>query len=109
MESRSPDGGSLRRGEDTENVRGGKHTLQNRMMLSIVSEVRRRHRGSPLPTSPAACTAKANKRVQFGYGLNYMIDVEHAIIVDVEATPARTYDEVAASRIMIDLTEMVFS
>jgi hypothetical protein len=30
------------------------------------------------------------KRVQFGYGLNYMVDVEHAVIVDVEATPART-------------------
>jgi hypothetical protein len=38
-----------------------------------------------------------------------MIDVEHAVIVDVEATPARTYDEVAASRIMIDRTEMAFS
>jgi transposase len=62
------------------------------------------------PTDPcAAWTAKANKRVQFGYGLNYMIDVEHAVIVDVEATPARTYDEVAASRIMIDRTEMAFS
>src|SRR3954447_3142733 len=34
----------------------------------------------------SAWTAKANKRVQFGYGLNYLIDVEHAIIVDVEAT-----------------------
>jgi hypothetical protein len=34
-------------------------------------------------------------RVQFGYGLSYLIDVEHAIIVDVEPTPARTYDEVA--------------
>ena len=62
------------------------------------------------PTDPcAAWTAKANKRVQFGYGLNYMIDVEHAVIVDVEATPARTYDEVAASRIMIDRTETAFS
>src|SRR5215213_11066646 len=29
----------------------------------------------------SAWTAKANKRVQFGYGLNYMIDVENAIIV----------------------------
>jgi hypothetical protein len=48
------------------------------------------------------------KRVQFGYGLNYMIDVEHAVIVDVEATPARTYDEVAASRTMIDRTETTF-
>jgi hypothetical protein len=33
-------------------------------------------------------TVKANKHVQFGYGLNYMIDVGHAVIVDVEATPA---------------------
>ena len=45
------------------------------------------------PTDPcSAWTAKANKRVQFGYGLNYLIDIENAIIVDVEATPARTYD-----------------
>src|ERR1700742_3109249 len=53
----------------------------------------------------SAWTAKANKRVQFGYGLNYLIDVEHAIIVDVEATPARTYDEVASTKTMIDRTE----
>ena len=47
------------------------------------------------PTDPcSAWTAKANKRVQFGYGLNYLIDIENAVIVDVEATPARTYDEV---------------
>jgi Transposase DDE domain len=50
----------------------------------------------------SAWTAKANKRVLFGYGLNYMIDTEHAIIVDVEATPARTNDEVAATRTMIE-------
>jgi len=56
----------------------------------------------------SAWTAKANKRVQFGYGLNYMIDTGHAVIVDVEATPARTYDEVAAGRTMIDRTEKAF-
>jgi hypothetical protein len=51
------------------------------------------------PSDPSsAWTAKANKRVQFGHGLNYLIDVEHAIIVDVEPTPARTYDEVASTR-----------
>ena len=61
------------------------------------------------PTDPcSAWTAKANKRVQFGYGLNYMIDLEHAVIVDVEATPARTYDEVAATRTMINRTETAF-
>jgi hypothetical protein len=44
----------------------------------------------------SAWTAKANKRVQFGYGLHYLIDIESAVIVDVKATPARTYDELAA-------------
>jgi transposase len=53
----------------------------------------------------SAWTAKANKRVQFGYGLNYLIDMENAVIVDVEATPARTYDEVAAARTMIERTD----
>src|SRR5262250_3772382 len=57
---------------------------------------RRYERQPPKVISPSdpqsAWTAKANKRVQFGYGLNYLIDVKHAVIVDVEATPARTYD-----------------
>ena len=58
------------------------------------------------PSDPcSAWTAKANKRVQFGYGLNYLIDIENAVIVDVEATPARTYDEVAATRTMIERTD----
>jgi transposase len=61
------------------------------------------------PTDPcSAWTAKANKRVQFGYGLNYLIDIENAVIVDVEATPARTYDEVAATKKMIERTEQRF-
>lgn len=58
------------------------------------------------PVDPcSAWTAKANKRVQFGYGLNYLIDIKYAVIVDVEATPARTYDEVAATKTMIMRTE----
>ncbi len=61
------------------------------------------------PSDPAsAWTAKANKRVQFGYGLNYLIDNDHAIIVDVEATPARTYDEVASTKLMIERTDKCF-
>ena len=40
------------------------------------------------PSDPSsAWTAKANKRVQFGYGPNYLIDIANAIIVDVEPTP----------------------
>ena len=63
------------------------------------------------PSDPSsAWTAKANKRVQFGYGLNYLIDIENAVIVDVEATPARTYDEVAANDApLIDRTERCFA
>ena len=62
------------------------------------------------PVDPcSAWTAKANKRVQFGYGLNYLIDLgPHAVIVDVEGTPARTYDEVAATKTMINRTEQTF-
>lgn len=75
---------------------------------------RRRQTGRKTPSvvSPydpaSAWTAKANKRVQFGYGLNYLIDMEHAVIVDVEATPARTYDEVEATRMMTERTERCF-
>src|SRR5690348_630465 len=58
------------------------------------------------PSDPcAAWTAKANKRVQFGYGLNYLIDLENAVIVDVEPTPARTYDEVESTKTMLIRTE----
>src|SRR5712675_1721717 len=73
---------------------------------------RRYERQPPKVISPSdpqsAWTAKANKRVQFGYGLNYLIDIENAVIVDVEATPARTYDEVAATKMMIERTEQTF-
>jgi hypothetical protein len=41
---------------------------------------------------------------QFGYGLNYLTDVEHAIIIDVDPTPVRIYDEVASTKTMIERT-----
>jgi hypothetical protein len=43
--------------------------------------------------------------VQFGYGLNYLVDIANAIIVDVEPTPARTYDEVQSTKTILDRTE----
>jgi transposase len=61
------------------------------------------------PSDPcSAWTAKANKRVQFGYGLNYLIDLAHAIVVDVEPTPARSSDEVASTKTMLVRTERCF-
>lgn len=62
------------------------------------------------PSDPcSAWTSKANKRVQFGYGLNYLVDTENAVIVDVEPTPARTYDEVESTKRMLDRTERCFN
>ena len=45
---------------------------------------------------------QGQQRVQFGYGLNYLIDLAHAIVVDVEPTPARSSDEVASTKTMLD-------
>jgi hypothetical protein len=38
----------------------------------------------------------------------YYSDIENAVIVDVEATPARTYDEVEVTKTMLDRTEACF-
>lgn len=43
--------------------------------------------------------------MHFGYALNYLIDVELAVFVDVKPTPARTYDEVDSKSRMLDRTE----
>ncbi len=45
----------------------------------------------------------------FGYSLNYLIDVENAVIVDVEATPTRLSKEVDATETMIERSEERFN
>ncbi len=47
------------------------------------------------PSDPAlAWTTRGRNKVMFGYNLNYQIDMDHAVIVDVEATPTRISKEV---------------
>ena len=42
------------------------------------------------PTDPcAAWTTRSRHKVMFGYSVNYLIDIENAVILDVEATPTR--------------------
>jgi transposase len=61
------------------------------------------------PTDPAAAwTTRGRPKVMFGYSLNYLIDMEHAVIVDVEATPTRISKEVDATETMIERTEERF-
>jgi hypothetical protein len=62
-----------------------------------------------LLTDPAsAWTNKGQVKVGFAYGTNYLIDLQRAIIVDVEATPARSSAEVAATKTMLERTQDCF-
>jgi transposase len=56
-------------------------------------------------SDPAAQWTGAHKgHAFFAYAANYLIDTEHAVIVDVEATRAIRQAEVGASRTMLDRT-----
>jgi hypothetical protein len=60
-------------------------------------------------TDPAAAwTNKGQMKVGFAYGTNYLIDLQRAIILDVEATPARWSAEVAATKTMLERTRECF-
>jgi transposase len=60
-------------------------------------------------SDPAAQWTGAHKgHAFFAYATNYLIDLDHAIIVDVEATRAIRQAEVGAARTMIERTEARF-
>jgi hypothetical protein len=57
------------------------------------------------PTGPAArYTASANAVAGYAYSDNYLIDLRHAVIMDVEATTAIRQPEVGAAKTMLDPT-----
>jgi transposase len=58
------------------------------------------------PSDPAAQWTGAHKgHAFFAYATNYLIDTDHGVILDVEATRAIRQAEVGAARTMIDRTE----
>ncbi|MCH7776476.1 MAG: transposase [Gemmatimonadetes bacterium] len=62
------------------------------------------------PTDPAAAwTTRGRHKVMFGYSLNYLIDMENAVILDVEATPTRISKEVDATETMMERVEERFA
>ena len=75
------------------------------MMPRLAAQPRSSRSSSPL-TDPAACwTAAANGGPAFyAYADNYLIDLKHAGIMDVEATTAVRQAEVTAARTMIART-----
>jgi hypothetical protein len=61
------------------------------------------------PADPASrWTAASGGLAFFAYCTNYLIDLKHAVIMDVEATTAVRQAEVTAQRIMIDRTQERF-
>jgi hypothetical protein len=61
------------------------------------------------PVDPAArWTASQGGPAVFAYCTNYLIDVEHAVIVDVEASTAVRQAEVTAAKTMVDRTRVRF-
>ena len=58
------------------------------------------------PSDPAsAWTTRGRYKVMFGYSLNYVIDMESPVILDVEATPTRLSLETDATEIMVERIE----
>jgi len=51
-----------------------------------------------------ALDSASRERAFFAYPANYMIDLDHAVIIDVEATTAVRQAEVTAQRRMIERT-----
>jgi transposase len=61
------------------------------------------------PSDPAAQWTGAHKgHAFFAYATNYLIDTDHGVIVDVEATRAIRQAEVGAARTMIERTQARF-
>ena len=61
------------------------------------------------PSDPAAQWTGAHKgHAFFAYATNYLVDTDHGVIVDVEATRAIRQAEVGASRTMLERTQERF-
>lgn len=56
-------------------------------------------------TDPMAQWSGAKGPAEFYYSTNYLIDVEHNVIMDVEASPSTNKLEVATTRTMLDRVE----
>ncbi len=62
------------------------------------------------PSDPcAAWTTRGRNKVMFSYSLTYLIDMENAVILDVEATPTRLTKEVDATETMVERVEERFA
>jgi transposase len=93
-------------GKVTRPVREYLDTLDKAMGLDpLPGETPQPAKALSLTDPNAALTSKGKSKIAFAYGDNYLIDTKAAIILDVEASPARWTAEVAATRTMIGRTK----
>jgi transposase len=91
-------------GNVTRPVREYLDQLDKTAGLALAGEKPSPPKALSLTDPNAALTSKGKSKIAFAYGDNYLIDTKAAIIVDVEASPARWTTEVAATRTMVDRT-----
>jgi len=103
------DAGRTRRVESVDSIREGEaRTRPVREYLEALDAGNPAHTSEARylsPTDPAAAWNVKEGRGKFGYFNNYLIDTENAVIVDVEATPARLAQEIVATKAMLERVE----
>jgi Transposase DDE domain len=79
-------------------------------MVGIMRDITKQERTEEAHTRAQAAryTAAADKTAVYAYSDNYLIDLKHAVIMDVEATTAIRQAEVGAAKTMLDRTAEQF-
>ena len=98
------DAGRDRRVDGVDAIRGRNSTRAVREYLDALDAGNPVHQGDARflsPTDPAAAWNTKEGRGKFGYFSNYLVDTDRAIIIDVEATPARIAQEIRATKTML--------
>jgi IS5 family transposase len=102
------DAGRDRRVQSVDAIREGNTTRPVREYLDALDAGNPVHQGDARylsPTDPAAAWNTKEGRGKFGYFNNYLVDTDHAVIVAVEATPARIAQEIVATKAMLRRVE----
>jgi len=84
-------------------------TRAAREYLAALDESRTPPKSVSLTDPQSSWTCAPGGPAFFAYSTNYLIDVEHGVIVDVDATPANRSHEVESTKRMIERVEATFA
>ena len=98
----------------TEDIDWGDPSVATRPVREYLSALDAEDASGVTPTSisltdpMASWTAAHGGKAVYAYSTNYLIDVEHSIILDTQATPAYRIDEVEVTKTMLERVEERF-